>query len=298
MEGCCLELVLDSIRKVYGKKVALHDFSEVFTPGVYGLLGPNGAGKTTLMRVIADVLRPTGGRVMLNGKDKDELDEGYRDIVGYLPQDLGLYGSFTGRKFLMYVAALKGLRRQEAAVKVEDLARITNLSECLDTHCGKYSGGMKRRLGIAQALLNDPRILILDEPTAGLDPMERIRFRNLISQISKDRIVLLSTHIVSDADMIAKQIILLGKGRIVEQGTVADLQASMQGRVWSARLPQACLAEISERLVLTNVAQKEGDVEVRIVCERKPLDGAVPAQPVLEDCYLYHFKYLAERGEW
>ncbi len=292
-----MELALDGIRKVYGKNTALHGFSAVFTPGVYGLLGPNGAGKTTLMRIVADVLKPTSGTVLYNGRDKNLLDEEYRDLLGYLPQELGMYPSFTARRFLMYVAALKGIERKAAEEKVEQLARVTNLADHLDTRCGKYSGGMKRRLGIAQSLLNDPRILILDEPTSGLDPMERIRFRNMISEISQDRIVILSTHIVPDADMIAKHVILLGKGRIIREGSIGKLQEMMEGRVWLARVPQKDLPSVDERFVLTNIVQKEKDAEIRIVCDRKPLEDAIPAAPVLEDCYLYHFKYLSDGGQ-
>lgn len=286
-----MELALDGICKVFGKNTALHGFSAVFTPGVYGLLGPNGAGKTTLMRIVADVLKPTSGTVLYNGRNKNILDEEYRDLLGYLPQELGMYGSFTARRFLLYIAALKGIERKAAEEKVEHLARVTNLAEHLDTRCGKYSGGMKRRLGIAQSLLNDPRILILDEPTSGLDPMERIRFRNLISEISRDRIVILSTHIVSDADMIAKHIILLGKGRIIQEGSIGRLQELMEGRVWLARVPQKDLPSIDERFVLTNIVQKQNEAEIRIVCDHRPFDEAAPVQPLLEDCYLYHFKY-------
>ena len=289
-----MELILDDIRKDYGKKTVLHGFCSVFTPGVYGLLGPNGAGKTTLMRIVADVLKPTSGAVRYNGKDKNELDEKYRDLLGYLPQDLGMYASFTARKFLLYIAALKGIERKRAEEKVEQLAGMTNLSDHLDMKCGKYSGGMKRRLGIAQSLLNDPVILILDEPTSGLDPMERIRFRNMISEISQNRIVILSTHIVSDADMIAKHVILLGDGRIVQEGTIHELQEVMTGRVWLARVPQSNLPLLNDRFVLTNIVQKENDAEIRIVCDHKPIEEAVQIPPLLEDCYLYYFKYLTD----
>ncbi len=211
-----MELVLDGIKKQYNNKMAVDNISVRLTPGVIGLLGANGAGKTTLMRIICGVLNPTCGAVCFDGIDVSE--ELYRNALGYLPQDFGYYPSFSGKEFLMYMAALKGLSRFEAKRKCEELLRKVNLYEVADKKIKSYSGGMKQRLGIAQAILNDPQILILDEPTAGLDPKERVRFRNMIAELGKDSIVLLSTHIVSDVEHIADRILMMKDGRIIWDG--------------------------------------------------------------------------------
>lgn len=262
------------------------------TQGVYGLLGPNGTGKTTLMRIVADVLSPTSGNVLLNGQDKDAMGDQYRAQLGYLPQELGMYNHFTARDFLQYVAALKGLTKKEASERIEVLAHTLNLSGELNKKCGKYSGGMKRRLGIAQALLNNPRVLILDEPTVGLDPMERVRFRNLISEISSDRIVILSTHIVPDIDHIAKQVLLMRQGSLLRQGTILELTSELLGEVWQAVVPGRQLAQIEERGTVVNMQQLDSGVELRVVSKESPCESAVPVSPCLEDVYMHYFRSM------
>ena len=211
-----MELRADRITKQYKNKIAVDRMSFTLTEGVTGLLGANGAGKTTLMRILCGILVPDGGTVTCDGMDA--AAEEYREILGYLPQEFGCYPGFTGRDFLLYMAAVKGLRKSDALKKTEELIGMTGLKEAARKKVRTYSGGMKQRLGIAQALLNDPKILILDEPTAGLDPQERIRFRNLIGEIGKDRIVLLSTHIVSDLEHIADRLMIMKEGGLLWQG--------------------------------------------------------------------------------
>lgn len=215
-----MELVIDSVSKKYGNKAAVDGVSLRLNAGVTGLLGANGAGKTTIMRMICDILKPTEGSISFDGTDASE--ESYRDVLGYLPQDFGYYPSFTGRDFLLYIAALKGMNRKTAENRTEELLELVSLDDVAGNKIRTYSGGMQRRLGIAQALLNNPKILVLDEPTAGLDPKERVRFRNLIADYGKNNIVLLSTHIVSDVEHIADRILMMKDGRIVWDGTQAD----------------------------------------------------------------------------
>jgi len=215
-----MELVLDRVSKQYGNKIAVDRISTVFRPGVIGLLGANGAGKTTLMRMICGILRPTGGTISFQDEGTlDASEELYRDALGYLPQDFGYYPDFTGKDFLMYLAALKGLDKHTARRKCAELLRIVSLESAAGKKIKTYSGGMKQRLGIAQAVLNDPKILVLDEPTAGLDPKERVRFRNLIAELGKDSIVILSTHIVSDVEHIADRILMMKDGQFIYDGT-------------------------------------------------------------------------------
>lgn len=285
-----MELKLQGIVHNFGKKPILNAINLTMSPGVYGLLGPNGTGKTTLMRIVADVLYPTRGNVLLDGRNKDDMGDQYRARIGYLPQELGMYNHFSARDFLYYVAALKGLTKKEASDRIEVLAQTVNLSGELDKKCGKYSGGMKRRLGIAQALLNNPSILILDEPTVGLDPMERVRFRNLISEISGERIVILSTHIVSDVDHIAKQVLLMGRGALLRQGTIKELTSELQGEVWEALIPGRLLAQIEEKATVVNVQQTDTGLAVRAVSKDSPCENAVLVNPSLEDVYMHYFR--------
>ncbi|MBR2045211.1 MAG: ABC transporter ATP-binding protein [Agathobacter sp.] len=221
-----MELVIDRVSKQYKNKIAVDRISLKLEKGIYGLLGANGAGKTTLMRMICGILTPTSGTITYNGVDVSE--EGYRAVLGYLPQDFGYYPDFSGKDFLLYMAALKGLSKKSAQKKVKELLELVSLEDVAKKKIKTYSGGMKQRLGIAQALLNDPEILILDEPTAGLDPKERVRFRNLIADLGKDNIVILSTHIVSDIDRIADHILMMNNGKLVFEGTREEITDDLE----------------------------------------------------------------------
>ena len=224
-----MELVLERVSKQYGNKIAVDRISTVFRPGVIGLLGANGAGKTTLMRMICGILRPTGGTICFkDGGTLDASEELYRDALGYLPQDFGYYPDFTGKDFLMYLAALKGLDKHTARRKCAELLRIVSLESAAGKKIKTYSGGMKQRLGIAQAVLNDPKILVLDEPTAGLDPKERVHFRNLIAELGKDNIVILSTHIVSDVEHIADRILMMKDGQFIYDGKLEGIGMDLE----------------------------------------------------------------------
>lgn len=284
-----LELTLDRLTKRYRNKIALDQVSASFTQGVYGLLGANGAGKTTMLRLICDILDPTEGEILCNGTPIRRLDGEYRRLLGYLPQDFGYYPDFTALKYLMYIAALKALPPQTARDKVEECIHLAGLKGEEKQKIRGYSGGMLRRLGIAQALLNDPRILIMDEPTSGLDPRERIRFRNIISSLSRDRIIILSTHIVSDVEYIADEILLLRSGRLIQKGTVTEVTEDVRGRVWECMVPPSEAEELGRRYAIANLKNLEGMVKVRIVSDEKPFPQAAEAEPGLEDLYLYYF---------
>ncbi|WP_025692538.1 ABC transporter ATP-binding protein [Paenibacillus zanthoxyli] len=296
-----MNLSIDSIVKRYRRATALDSVTLELEEGLYGLLGPNGSGKTTLLRIVADVLRPTSGEVRLNGVDKDRLGGQYREVIGYLPQEFGLYKEFTVIDFMMYIAALKGIDRRLAAERSHMLLEQVGLGGMEKKSCGKLSGGMKRRLGIAQALLNDPKLLILDEPTAGLDPEERMRFRKLISDLSGQKIVLLSTHIVSDIEMIAGELILIENGRLIGSGTPEELLEELRGQVWTAKVTEEEYGAFESALLkkdasshlparIVNVTRKGSGVEARILAEEQPLPGARPDEPGLEDLYLHYFK--------
>lgn len=284
-----MELNIDSVTKKFKEKTAVDNFSVCLREGIYGLLGPNGSGKTTLMRILADVVKPTSGRVSLNGERMTILDEEYRNVIGYLPQDIGFYPGFTAEKFLYYVAALKGINKKEAEKKIDHLLKFVNLEDMRKKKIKGFSGGMKQRLGIAQALLNDPDILILDEPTAGLDPTERIRFKNLIAGISKDKIILLSTHIVSDIEFLANQIIVMKDGVLVKEDTPEALISGMRGKVWSMAVEEENLYKVGSEFKVVNTSRNEKGVFVRIVGDIKPSEDAVEEEPNLEDMFLYYF---------
>lgn len=291
-----MEVRFENITKNYRSKKVLKGISLTMGTGVYGLLGPNGAGKTTMIRILADVLRPTGGRVLYDGQDIHAVGDEYRAKIGYLPQDVGFYGDFTGRDYLEYSAALKGMKKAYAKKRIEELAYSVGLWDDLKRKCAAYSGGMQRRLGIAQALLDDPKILILDEPTSGLDPYERIKFRNIISAYAKDRLVLFSTHIVSDVEHIAAHIMMMEYGVIRHIHTGGEYIQMMEGRVWLVEMSAGQLMDYQNQAVISNVRVKDGRMEVRIIEDTKPAGDAVQAAPTLEDAYLYLFNYLPEKG--
>jgi len=290
-----VELTIHNLIKQYGAKTALDHFSITCGEGVWGLLGPNGAGKTTLMSIVADVLRQTEGTVSWCGEDIGTLGAKYRDILGFLPQNPGLYNGFSARMFLRYMAALKGVYQKAGEKKalnrkIDELLELVNLSADGNRKVGQFSGGMKRRLGIAQALLNDPKLIILDEPTAGLDPQERIRFRNLISTIAFNKIVLWSTHIVSDIEYISKEVILIKAGKHLASAPIDQLLADIEGCVWTLTVAPHEVDALMLAHRVGNVAKKDGMAELRIVSREKPSPAALPAKPGLEDLYLYHFE--------
>jgi ABC-2 type transport system ATP-binding protein len=291
-----MQLQMENITKNFKDKDVLKGITLGMENGVYGLLGPNGAGKTTMIRILSDVLQPTSGRILINGQDKNTCGDEYRAKIGYLPQDMSFYSDFTGRDYLMYVAALKGVPTECVKATIHTLANNVGLEKDLNRRCVTYSGGMQRRLGIAQALLDDPEILILDEPTAGLDPHERIKFRNIISSYSKDRLVLLSTHIVSDVDSIAKQIMMMEYGKINRIGSGAEYIKQIENCVWSLKIPIDKLVAFQNSAVISNVVPHGDMMEVRVIDEKKPAEDAAPVAPNLEDAYLYIFNYLPAKN--
>jgi ABC-2 type transport system ATP-binding protein len=284
-----MELSLDRLTKHYGSKIAVDCLSVNLTPGVYGLLGANGAGKTTLMRMICGILEPTSGEVFLDGKNILDMGAEYRNVLGYLPQDFGYYPNYTATEFLMYIAALKGIPRDIAKRKTGELLEMVGLSGVESKKIKTFSGGMKQRIGIAQALLNSPNVLILDEPTAGLDPKERVRFRNLLSEYAGDNIVILSTHIVSDIEAIADRVLIMKKGNFVQQGTVPELIEKAQGKVWELAVSPEEARKWQTKANVANLRHEGNGIVLRIVSETKPAEQAVISEASLEDLYLYYF---------
>lgn len=286
------QLVLDRVTKQYGPKIACDRISLQAGPGVYGLLGANGAGKTTLLRMICGVLRPTSGDIRFAGLDVSS--EGYRARLGYLPQDFGYYPEFTALDFLLYLAALKGLPRAAARQQSRDLLELVGLTGEAGHRIRTFSGGMRQRLGIAQALLGDPQLLVLDEPTAGLDPKERVRFRNLIARLGARRTVLLSTHIVSDVEHIAGTILILKSGVLLQSGPRDAVLQAVQGKVWTCTLPPAEAEALCARYPAADTCPAGEKVALRLLADVCPCPGAQPAEPTLEDLYLYHFSEVSE----
>lgn len=285
-----MDLQIEHVSKHFKDKKAVNDVSLKITSGVWGLLGANGSGKTTLMRIVAGIMEPTSGQVLYDGLPIQTLRESYRDIFGYLPQEFGFYPEFTVWDYLEYVAALKGLTRQDTKRKLEELLEKLTLTDIQKKKITKLSGGMKRRVGIAQALINDPQVLVLDEPTSGLDPGERVRFRNLLSELAQDRIVLISTHIVSDIEYIATQNAVMKDGQIIAVGTTEELVRLVEGKVWECIIPVTDLQQYEMYLRIVNLRNEENNqVSLRYLSEQPCIAGSVPASPRLEDLYLWMF---------
>lgn len=286
-----MELKTCGLTKQFGSKTAVKDLNITLTNGVYGLLGANGAGKTTLMRLLCNLQAPTSGQVFLGGKNIAGLGERYRALLGYLPQHFGYYPDFSALDFLLYVSAMKGLEEKAARKKSKELLEAVGLSREAKQKIKTFSGGMKQRLGIAQAMLNDPHILILDEPTAGLDPKERVRFRNLISAFSKDRIVILSTHIVSDVEFVAEDIIMMKAGQVLHFGNPQEIVSEIDGKVWECTVPTDSAEKYAAAYNTSNLRHTgENRTVLRIIADRPPMKNAVRVQPTLEDLYLFYFK--------
>jgi ABC-type multidrug transport system ATPase subunit len=283
-----VQLVIEGVSKRYGREVwALRDFSLTLGPGVLGLLGPNGAGKSTLMRILATITRPTAGRVLWDGGDIATRPHLLREVLGYLPQDFGVYPNLSATEFLEYLAATRGLDARAARQRIDQLLALVNLTEVRRRPLGGFSGGMRQRVGIAQALLNDPRLLIVDEPTAGLDPEERVRFRNLLGDLSGDRVVILSTHIVSDVEAAATQIALISRGRLVGVAAPEEMLRRVEGKVWEWVVPSDRLTAVREQHRVSGTVRRAQGVHVRIVAEEPPAPEARPLAPTLEDAYLH-----------
>lgn len=284
-----MELSIQNLTKSFGGKYAVNDVSFTLKSGVYGLLGPNGAGKTTLMKMLVNILTPSSGQVLLDGINIAELGASYRNILGYMPQEIGVYKNFSAKKYLKYIAALKGIVGKDADTKIENLLNLVGLRDAGKKKLNGFSGGMIRRIGIAQTLLNDPAIMILDEPTAGLDPQERIRFRNIISELSENCIVMLSTHIISDIEFIAGEIIIMHEGSVLRTDTTENLLDSVKGKVWTALLSHNEFQKIKNNYTVGNIIQRHDCVEARLVSEKKPEIVCQPAEPILEDVFSYYF---------
>lgn len=292
-----MELRIDHMTKQFKDKRAVDDVSLTLTSGVWGLLGANGAGKTTLMRMVAGILQPTKGEIYYDGVEIGTLGAAWRDVFGYLPQEFGFYPEFTVKNYLEYMAALKGLTRADTKKRICDLLELLTLSDVQNKKIVKLSGGMKRRVGIAQALLNEPKVLFLDEPTSGLDPGERVRFRNLLSEFAHDRIVLISTHIVSDVEYIATQNAVMKDGAIIARGTTEQLVQQIAGKVWSAHIQPEELPRWEHRLRVVSLRNEEdGSIAMRYLAEKPEVPQSKHIEPRLEDLYLWLFPYTEREG--
>jgi len=283
-----MELKIENVGKRYrGDHWGLRDFSLTLRPGVLGLLGPNGAGKSTLMRILATTSKPTEGRVFWNGVDICREPNTVRSVLGYLPQDFGIYPNLTAQEFLEYIAAAKGVVGRDAKERIDTLIQLVNLVDARKRPLGGFSGGMKQRVGIASALLNDPQLLIVDEPTAGLDTEERVRFRNLLSELSGDRIVILSTHIVSDVEAVASEIALIRQGTLLKYAAPETLLASLEGKVWEMSIPSEQLSSFKSQWLVSGIVRRSDGVKVRVVADSSPSNQALSVSPTIEDAYLY-----------
>jgi ABC-2 type transport system ATP-binding protein len=281
------ELITESLYFRYGKTDAVADLNLRLGPGIVGLLGPNGAGKSTLMRILATLAKPSSGRVLWDGVDIAKNPDALRAQLGYLPQDFGIYEALSAREFLAYLAAVKGLPNAQARTRIDECLSAVGLSEASDRRLGDFSGGMRQRVGIAQALLNDPQLLIVDEPTVGLDPEERLRFRHLLTDLAGQRLVILSTHIVSDVEASATGLAVMAKGRLRFHGAPEQLIAQADGHAWEWLVPDTRVAEIRAQHTISSSLRRNDGVRLRIVGERAPSNDAQAVSPDLEDAYLW-----------
>ena len=292
-----MKLVIRGLNKNYGAKVALQDFHAVFENGIYGILGPNGAGKSTLMNILTDNLLRDSGRILCNETEITKMKAQYRKIMGYMPQQQQLYDSFTVNHFISYMGTLRGMDKKEVRRRMEELLPLLNLSEVRRKKIKELSGGMKQRVLLVQALLDDPQILILDEPTAGLDPKERIRIRNLISDLSGDKIVLIATHVVSDIEFISKEILLMKNGKVVDKDCPEALQKKIAGKVFEIRISQDELNQVKQEFEISNLFRTDGEIVVRVISEQRPEKYRwTEVSPTLEDVYLYEFECLCRHA--
>ncbi len=283
-----MQLTVNNLGKQYKRDFwGLKDFSLDIKPGILGLLGPNGAGKSTFMRMLATITKPTNGTITWNGTDVVKSPDVLRDVLGYLPQDFGVYPNLSAIEFLEYMAAIKGLDAVTAKRRIDELLQLTNLVEAAKRPLGGYSGGMKQRVGIAQALLNDPQLLIVDEPTVGLDPEERVRFRNLLSDLSGERIVILSTHIVSDVEATATYIALVNKGQLLREAAPENLLNELENKVWEWTVHSDDLPALKQKHIISGTIRRSDGVQVRVVSADKPDSNAQNVSPNLEDAYLF-----------
>ncbi|AKN30076.1 ABC transporter ATP-binding protein [Clostridium carboxidivorans P7] len=293
-----MQLQVNDLCKKFKDNMAVNHINFTLEKGVYGLLGANGSGKTTLMRMLCTLLTPTNGEIQYNGENIEKLNEKYRRILGYLPQEFGYYPEFSAEDYLLYISSLKGLKPKIAKKRVKELLEIVSLTKVSKKKIKTFSGGMKRRLGIAQAVINEPEILILDEPTAGLDPKERIRFRNLISHLAEERIVLLSTHIVSDLDSIAKEILIMKEGSIIAQGDVLSLLTPIKNSIWICEASLKEAEQLRAKYVISNEKNIGENIELRIISSEKPIISARQITPTLEDLFMYYFGEVNEIADF
>lgn len=286
-----MELRLNKLVKVYADKIALNNFNMIFNEGIYGIIGPNGAGKSTLVNLITDNVKRDSGEILFNGEEVLELKERFRQKVGFMPQQQGFYEHFTAISFLKYMAKLKGIDNKSASQQIENLLDIVNLHDAAHDKIKTFSGGMRQRVLLAQALLGEPDIIILDEPTAGLDPSERIRIRNFISEISRNKIILFATHVVSDIESIADEVLLIEEGRLIQKAAPAELIQSIDGKVAEISCKKEDISLLQKQYIAGNVKQRQNGLFMRIVGDNLPQHSKVPCDQIdLEDVYLYYFQ--------